>query len=211
MVDQAMSDASSDRSHSSPASNSSSTRRNPSKASIGFICAPSFEIPSYERYSTPPHASPLEQLPHEILSQVALHLVISHHHDNPAPNRSTPPPSPLLPLLLLSKKMHSLLSFDDNPNMYRLLYLSTFDISSLYRRYAWMKIHLSAVAERGDKLFNLFDNPKSWAEDYRTRWMMAKRMKEVVKSGKISEEDLVNSDLWNSWFLLTENGTSNLS
>lgn len=63
----------------------------------------------------------------------------------------------------------------------------------------------------GKKMFKLFDDPRSWAIDYRTRWEMARRMKRVVRLGKLYGPGLCNretvlGDLWNVWFLLTENG-----
>jgi hypothetical protein len=65
----------------------------------------------------------------------------------------------------------------------------------------------------GKKMFKLFDDPRSWAIDYRTRWEMARRMKRVVKHGKLympglCDQETVLGDLWNVWFLLTENGES---
>lgn len=66
---------------------------------------------------------------------------------------------------------------------------------------------------KGKKMFKLFDDPRSWAIDYRTRWEMARRMKRVVRHGKlyvegVNDEETLNADLWNIWFLITENGES---
>lgn len=66
---------------------------------------------------------------------------------------------------------------------------------------------------KGKKMFKLFDDPRSWAIDYRTRWEMARRMRKVVRYGKlyvpgICDKEAVLGDLWNVWFLLTENGES---
>ena len=73
--------------------------------------------------------------------------------------------------------------------------------------------HLSSMAGRGRKVFDLFSDPRSWAIDYKTRWEQSYRMREVVKHGGfdipgISSRELLVADLWNIWFLLTENGAS---
>lgn len=67
--------------------------------------------------------------------------------------------------------------------------------------------------EKGKKMFKLFDDPRSWAQDYRSRWEMARRMKKVVRFGKlfvpgICDREQMMADLWNVWFLVTENGES---
>jgi hypothetical protein len=67
--------------------------------------------------------------------------------------------------------------------------------------------------EKGKKMFKLFDDPRSWAHDYRSRWEMARRMKKVVQFGKlfvpgICDREQMMADLWNVWFLVTENGAS---
>lgn len=64
---------------------------------------------------------------------------------------------------------------------------------------------------KGKKMFKLFDDPRSWAIDYKTRWEMARRMKKVVRHGRlyvpgVCDKEAVLGDLWNVWFLLTENG-----
>ena len=66
---------------------------------------------------------------------------------------------------------------------------------------------------KGKKMFKLFDDPRSWAIDYKTRWEMARRMKKVVRYGRlyvpgVCDKEAVLGDLWNVWFLLTENGES---
>ena len=45
----------------------------------------------------------------------------------------------------------------------------------------WMVNHLADVAGRGRKVFDLFSDPKSWAIDYKTRWEMTWRMRQVAK------------------------------
>jgi hypothetical protein len=63
--------------------------------------------------------------------------------------------------------------------------------------------------------FDLFDDPRSWAMDYKERWITAKRMRlnvrahSMVVQGKCNREDMM-ADLWNIWFMLTENGESAL-
>ena len=64
---------------------------------------------------------------------------------------------------------------------------------------------------KGKKMFKLFDDPRSWAIDYKTRWEMARRMKQVVRHQRlyvpgVCDKEAVLGDLWNVWFLLTENG-----
>jgi len=87
----------------------------------------------------------------------------------------------------------------------------TFDFKALERRYSWMIQHLSDVAGRGRQVFDLFSDPKSWAIDYKTRWGMARRMKLIVEFDKVDLDGVcdrkqLEADLWNIWFLLTENG-----
>jgi hypothetical protein len=124
------------------------------------------------------------------------------------PNRH---PSALIPFFLTSRTIYDSISFDNNPQLYNNLFRVTFDSSALDRRYEWMVKHLSSMAGRGRKVFDLFSDPRSWAIDYKTRWEQSYRMREVVKHGGfdipgISSRDLLVADLWNIWFLLTENG-----
>jgi hypothetical protein len=77
-----------------------------------------------------------------------------------------------------------------------------------------MKKYLGVVTGRGDIVTNLFADPKSWAEDYKDRWKLAQTMKMVVRTGTIDrpneqgENVEIDRDLWNVWFLLTENGAT---
>lgn len=149
-------------------------------------------------------SSRLESLPRDIISQIALNLVI----DN---NRIGRSPSSLIPLFLTSKHIYSQISFESNPELYNRLFRVTFDFKALERRYSWMIQHLSDVAGRGRQVFDLFSDPKSWAIDYKTRWGMARRMKLIVEFDKVDLDGVcdrkqLEADLWNIWFLLTENG-----
>lgn len=50
-------------------------------------------------------------------------------------SRIIPDPRALLPLMLTCKKMHTALQFSENPWLYRWMYMETFDIESLVRRW----------------------------------------------------------------------------
>jgi len=174
----------------------------------------------------------LDILPRNLLGQVAYYLVVDE-------NGIGRDPSALLPLLYTSKTIHSALMFDEYPQLYYDLYCATFDHAALTRRFNWMAATMSASAkappppgagagnghapgpprgpagggEKAKKMFKLFDDPRSWAQDYRSRWEMARRMKKVVRFGKlfvpgICDREQMMADLWNVWFLVTENGES---
>ncbi|OCF58022.1 hypothetical protein L486_04049 [Kwoniella mangroviensis CBS 10435] len=64
------------------------------------------------------------------------------------------------------------------------------------------------------KIFDLFSDPRSWAIDYRTRWEQSYRMRQVSKQSRIEipgicDKEAYVADLWNVWFLLTENDGEN--
>ncbi|WWC97065.1 hypothetical protein V866_003942 [Kwoniella sp. B9012] len=64
------------------------------------------------------------------------------------------------------------------------------------------------------KIFDLFSDPRSWAIDYRTRWEQSYRMRQVSKQSRIEipgicDKEAYVADLWNVWFLLTENDGKN--
>lgn len=173
----------------------------------------------------------LDALPRNLLGKVAYHLVV----DDDGIGRD---PSALLPLLMTSKSIHSALMFDEYPQLYYDLYCATFDHAALTRRFNWMAATMAASAKRppppggpggpgggnghgppgggdgkGKKMFKLFDDPRSWAIDYRSRWDMARRMKKVINFGKlfvpgVCDREQMTADLWHVWFLLTENGES---
>lgn len=69
----------------------------------------------------------------------------------------------------------------------------------------------SPAAMTAKQAFDLFGDPRSWAMDYKERWTTAKRMRlnvrmhSMVVPGSCDREDMM-ADLWNIWFLLTENG-----
>jgi hypothetical protein len=146
----------------------------------------------------------LAALPREILTQIAFHLVV----DDDGLGQH---PSPLIPFLLSCRAVHEAISFGNNPQLYNRLFRATFDHKALERRYGWMKEHLSDVAGRGKESFDLFADPRSWAIDYKVRWEQSWRMRQVVKHAKIEvpgvcDLEQLTADLWNVWFLLTENG-----
>ena len=72
---------------------------------------------------------------------------------------------------------------------------------------------ISPAAMQAKQTFDLFGDPRSWAMDYKERWITARRMRlnvraqSMVVEGKCNREDMM-ADLWNIWFLLTENGMS---
>lgn len=164
----------------------------------------------------------LEALPRNLLGQVAYYLVVDEH----GVRRD---PSALLPLLKTSKTIYSALRFDEYPQLYHDLYCATFDHAALQRRFNWMAATMAASGGGGakpppgggggggggpgKKMFKLFDDPRSWAIDYKSRWEMARRMKKVSQFGKLyvpglCDKEQTNADMWNVWFLLTENGES---
>lgn len=171
----------------------------------------------------------LDDLPRNLLGLVAYHLVVDDHGVGGDP-------SMLASFLLTSRSIHSALMFDEYPQLYYDLYCATFDHAALQRRFDWMAKTMAAAGAGGGaakpgggngkegggppgpggggkKMFKLFDDPRSWAIDYRARWEMARRMKKVVRYGSLfvpgfCDRETVLGDLWNMWFLLTENGES---
>lgn len=192
--------------------------RAPRKTSLGYILSPFSPDPSF---ASPPSSSSsnsrpsssskpiatLMSLPRPIISQIAYDLVLSTPNYHPAT---------LLPLLSSSKTLYAILSFNTNPLLYNKLYAATFDTVPLHRRYAWISAQLEKQSGGKRKAFDLFGDPKSWAEDYRLRWNTRRRMREVVKYGSLGgavgvgamrNQDLM-PDLWAVWFLATEDGMS---
>jgi hypothetical protein len=162
--------------------------------------------------------SKLESLPRNLLGQVAFYLVV----DGNGIGRD---PSAMLPLLKTSKAIYSALTFDEFPQLYHDLFCATFDHAALTRRFNWMAATMAASRGagggakppgpggdgKGKKMFKLFDDPRSWAIEYRNRWGMARRMKAITRHGKLYVQGLCDkeqaiADMWNIWFLLTENG-----
>ena len=148
--------------------------------------------------------SRLESLPRHLLGIIAYHVVVDSH----GVGRS---PSVLLPLFLTSKSMYNALAFDRHPELYNNLFRATFDHAALTRRYKFMVKHLSEVAGRGRKVYDLFSDPKSWAFEYKDRWAMSRRMREAVHVGTMNIAGLptqkeIDADMWRLWFLSTENG-----
>jgi len=148
--------------------------------------------------------SRLETLPRALLAHIAYLVVV----DNQGVGRH---PSQLIPLQLTCRTIYNCISFDNNAQLYNNLFRATFDSSALDRRYEWMTKHVADMAGRGRKIFDLFADPRSWAIDYKTRWEQSWRMREVAKQQRleipgVSSRDQLVADLWNVWFLLTENG-----
>lgn len=169
--------------------------------------------------SSPSPASPgsspgLLSLPRSALSLIAYYLVL------PPSSTSIGHPSSLLPLLSTCSHLNSLLRLPANPQLYHDLYSATFDTAALDRRYAWISATLAKQTGGSKRAFDLFGDPRSWAEDYRARWEMSGRMREVGKKGtfeldwgsdKSGVREMILPDLWNAWFLVTENGQSKYS
>ncbi|KAL7419728.1 hypothetical protein Q5752_005644 [Cryptotrichosporon argae] len=163
-----------------------------SRSSISFLLSPSTPRPR--------PASRLASLPAPVLSRIAAAVVLSSPRKHP---------SALVPLLRTCRAVHNALAFDANPALYNLLFRATFDYAALTRRYAWMIEHLADVAGRGRNIFDLFSQPRSWAIDYRTRWELARRMRLTIALDRLPADGLAG-DLWNAWFLLTENDGNNI-
>ena len=191
---------------------SPSVPRRSNKTSLGFIMSPMSDLspPTTARslYAVPGAKrrtrSRLETLPRALLAHIAYLVVV----DNQGVGRH---PSQLIPLQLTCRTIHSCISFDNNAQLYNNLFRATFDSSALDRRYEWMTKHVADMAGRGRKIFDLFADPRSWAIDYKTRWEQSWRMREVAKQQRleipgVSSRDQLVADLWNVWFLLTENG-----
>jgi hypothetical protein len=193
-----------------------SPSRAPRKSSLGYILAPfspdpSFASPPSSASSRPSSSSNglpnLASLPRSLLSRIAYHLVAS----SPILH-----PSNLTPLLTTSRAIHSVLSFRRNPRLYHDLYAATFDTDAIIRRYAWISSALEKQSGGKKKAFDLFGDPKSWAEDYKLRWSTRQRMRDAVRKESLEggtgkglwrNEDIL-PDLWTAWFLATEDGGS---
>ena len=184
------------------------------KASLDFLCSSQssmlspYVTPPFLSMSTKPRST-LERLPRDVLALIAFHLVV----DDSGIGRH---PSALMPLYLTCRVMYDAICFDNNPKLYYNLFRATFDYTALTRRYGWMVKNIADVAGRGRKIFDLFSDLRSWAIDYKTRWDQSWRMRQVVKHGRIEIQGICDSeqltaDLWNIWFLLTENGESDLT
>ncbi|WWC68735.1 uncharacterized protein I206_102669 [Kwoniella pini CBS 10737] len=162
--------------------------------------------------------SGLECLPRELLALVAYHLLTERGEEKDDEEIYGIHPSNLLPLLFTSKSIYEAICFDNNPQLYNTLFRVTFDIKALDRRYQWMKNHLhknSSGKGKGKKVFDLFADPRSWAIDYKIRWEQSFRMRQVAKQCRIEIPDICDkeayvADLWNVWFLLTENDNKNI-
>ena len=152
-------------------------------------------------------ASRLDAMPNHVLAIVAYHLVVDDRGLGGHP-------SAIIPLLLSNRKIYDKISFAANPQLYNNLFRATFDYAALNRRYKWMVKHYPAMAGRGTSRFDLFSDPKSWAEEYKARWITSKRMSRVVARGlnfmpEPSDEADFQEDAWVVWFLVTENGELN--
>ncbi|WWC60195.1 uncharacterized protein I303_102760 [Kwoniella dejecticola CBS 10117] len=167
----------------------------------------------------------LECLPRELLALIAFHLVTEGRQEEENDEIYGKHPSNLLPLLFTSKSIYEAICFDNNPQLYNSLFRATFDTKALDRRYHWMKKHLhrpppsnpngNGEKAKGKKVFDLFADPRSWAIDYKTRWEQSFRMRQVAKYCRIEipgvcDKEAYVADLWNVWFLLTENDNKNI-
>ncbi|ORY29530.1 hypothetical protein BCR39DRAFT_170415 [Naematelia encephala] len=193
-----------------PPSNRSplSASAKPSPAAGAKPSPPSLVMAASPTASTKRPRSNLDLLPPAALTQIAYHLVVDNTGNGGHP-------SALIPLLLTCRATYNAISFDNNPKLYNSLFRATFDYAALDRRYEWMVQHLSDVAGRGRKIFDLFSDPRSWAVDYKTRWGQSWRMRQVVKHHSIHvpgvcDRDQLTADLWNVWFMLTENDGKNI-
>ncbi|WWC87780.1 uncharacterized protein L201_002672 [Kwoniella dendrophila CBS 6074] len=164
----------------------------------------------------------LECLPRELLALIGYHIMVddSHTDEDGSTIIGGKHPSNLLPLLFTSKTIYESICFDNNPQLYNSLFRLTFDVKALDRRYQWMKKNLNKTSPppskgSGKKVFDLFSDPRSWAIDYRTRWEQTYRMCQVAKRCRIElpgicDKEAFVADLWNVWFLLTENDGKNI-
>lgn len=64
-------------------------------------------------------------------------------------------------------------------------------------------------------ILDLFSDPRLWALDYRTRWEMSRRMKQIANLGRVEIPGVCDrtqfmQDMWTVWFLVTENDGRNL-
>ncbi|WVR03928.1 hypothetical protein IAU60_000927 [Kwoniella sp. DSM 27419] len=155
------------------------------------------------------HHKTLSALPRDLLASIAYHVLVDDRGQ-------AGHPAELLPLFLTSKAIYEAISFDNNPQLYHRLFRATFDHAALTRRYLWMKANLAkGPPGQQKKAFDLFADPRSWAIDYRTRWEMSWRLRQVGKHGTIDLAGVCDrgafvADLWNIWFLLTENDGKNI-
>lgn len=173
------------------------------KTSLDFICSP----PSQSVPSNPKVLHRLDTLPRELLSNIGYYVVVATTE-----TRGRPHPSAILPLLLTSRTIHDALALEFNPKLYNRLFRATFDHAALTRRYAWMASNLNDLA-KSRNTFDLFADPKSWAMEYKDRWIAAKSMRTTAKiceDGRPGDvdTDTVVADTWTAWFLITEHGMS---
>ncbi|OXG09832.1 hypothetical protein C367_07011 [Cryptococcus neoformans Ze90-1] len=150
-----------------------------------------------------PRAKSLDALPPHLLARTALHLVAA------SPRRH---PSALLPLFLTCRAVYVAISFPNNPQLYKDLYFATFNYRAVLRRCQWMKTH---VFKDEYNILDLFSDPRLWALDYRTRWEMSRRMRQIAKLGRVEIPGVCDrtqfmQDMWTVWFLVTENDGRNL-
>lgn len=148
-----------------------------------------------------PRAKSLDALPPHLLARTALHLVAA------SPRRH---PSALLPLFLTCRAVYVAISFPNNPQLYKDLYFATFNYRAVLRRCQWMKTH---VFKDEYNILDLFSDPRLWALDYRTRWEMSRRMRQIAMLGRVEIPGVCDrtqfmQDMWTVWFLVTENGAS---
>nr|ODN87764.1 hypothetical protein L204_06431 [Cryptococcus depauperatus CBS 7855] len=147
----------------------------------------------------------LHIFPRDLLARIAYYVVVDE--DGGAGH-----PACLVPFYLSCRTIYQAISFANNPQLYKELYLATFDFKAMLRRFSWMALHLT---KKKSKVFHLFDDPRTWAADYRGRWETSRRLRHVARYGRINVEGVCDKttfveDLWNVWFLITENDGKNM-
>lgn len=150
-------------------------------------------------------SSQLEALPLPILSRIIINLVIQ--------SDSTYHPSSLLPVLCVSRTLHSKLTLDGNPQLYHDLFNATFDTLALARRYPWLVENKQNIPYLENSSDQVISDPKKQGIEYKRLWGTARRTKATVQAGipvvpGVAGVEHIIPDLWQLWFLATENGES---
>ena len=126
--------------------------------------------------------SPLEDIPTEILSRIALHLSLAAG--------SQSPPYTLTPLLLTSNTIHGRLCLSNNSGLYAKIFASKFDTRAILRR-------------------NRQVNTLGIARELQRRREALKDLRLAVVARDI--ERLTEQDLWTIYMMIIENGESSCS
>ena len=145
----------------------------------------------------------LDQLPSEILTDIALHLSVS----------TLLPP---LPLLLTCKAVHRAISRGDNPRLYARIFRVNFDLDAAERRIG--KASLDQLDEDEDEddrpvVLGLDGRPvigrygidaRDLAAELEGRVRALFRLRAMVERGNVKE--VKEEDLWVVYLMLIENG-----